>query len=219
MTKLIVAVSSFLATLIVIVLVSQHSNSPTPPPEAAQIFPAVQQGQPIVVQKNAAATAVATSTPTPTTTPSPDLVPSILVTVTTTPIATATPSPTSTVILTQTQTPAPTPTLTATPTSTSASDHLVVSSLTSPIAQKKDATIKIKTDAGASCSIEVTLPSGTVSTSKDLAPKTADQQGDVIWTWGINWNTKPGTATIKLSCTGGGQTYSGQTTMQIIPSS
>ncbi len=163
-----------------------------------------------------------TTSPTPSTTPSatPSAAPSA--TPSSTPTLTRTPTPTPTATIptpTTTHTPPPKadPPPEETPTSTPPST-LSILSLTNPVAQKQDATIEIQSMSNAQCSIEVTLPSGTISTSKDLAPKTANSSGKVSWSWGINWNTKPGTATIKLSCTADGQTYSGQTEMRIIAS-
>ena len=230
MRKLIVTASSFLATIIIIALVSSNKAPPSPSPETAQIFQAVQQDQPIIVQKTSLSSAMPRARATFTSTPTPDLVPSILVTAqtpTVTPTSTPTPTrtPTASVVATTTPTMVSTPTrtptasvvATTTPTSAPTGDVAVVS-LTSPVVQNQPATIKIQTDANAECTIEVTLPSGTVSTSKNLGPKTADQNGEVVWSWRINWNTKPGAATIKLSCQSNGQTYSGQTTMQIVAS-
>jgi len=89
------------------------------------------------------------------------------------------------------------------------------------VAQKQTASIQIKTAPNAQCAIEVTLPSGTISTSKDLSPKTADADGKVTWSWSISWNTKPSPpdAVIKLSCKLGDDTVSGQLAMTILTSS
>lgn len=212
MTRLLAAIGAFLVTIAALMLM-RHAPivSPQPSSEAAQIYSEVRQDRTMVAPK--------TPSPTPASTPVPshDLVPSILVT----PISSPTPTPTPISTPTATATPTPTATLTPTPTPTSTttpSGNISVISLTSPVAQKQTATIKIQTDPVAACTIEVTLPSGTVSTSKDLGPKTADGAGQVIWSWNINWNTKPGNAIIKLACQSNGKTHSGQTTMQIIAS-
>ena len=48
-----------------------------------------------------------------------------------------------------------------------------------------------RTEPGALCSIRVVYPSGRVSAAKSLAPKTADGQGLVRWTW-VPWSgTRP----------------------------
>lgn len=218
MTKPIVAISVFIVTISSLLLFNK--NSPPQNNDTSLKQPYVAQVGSFMDSSTTSPTTSTTATKTlaPTTPPTPT--PTQLI-----PLETVTGTPTPTVALTAISTPtkAPTPAPVPTPSPTSTptpqnSSTLIVVSLTTPIAQKQDATIKIKSVPGANCSIEVTWPSGTVSTSKDLAPKTADTNGELAWTWGINWNTKPGTATIKLSCASDGQTYSGQTTMTIIAS-
>lgn len=63
------------------------------------------------------------------------------------------------------------------------------------------ATLQVSTLSGADCSIEVVLPSGTVSTASGLSTQTADASGNVIWTWLVRGNTGPGTGTICVTAT------------------
>lgn len=212
MKRIIVAVVVFFVTISALLLFNKES-------------PAEVAGQPIEspdvylaqIASTLQKTPVQTPSSTPTATITPEtLIPSVIITATSTPLQTQTSTPTPTTVITPTMTP--TPTATATTTQSGGGGGIAVASLTSPVAQKQDATIKVQTDPVASCTIEVTLPSGTISTSKDLSPKTTDQAGQVVWSWGINWNTKPGTAIIKLSCKSGDKTYSGQTSMQITAS-
>ncbi|OGN27950.1 MAG: hypothetical protein A3A33_04295 [Candidatus Yanofskybacteria bacterium RIFCSPLOWO2_01_FULL_49_25] len=93
-------------------------------------------------------------------------------------------------------------------------------SLTSPVKQKEKASIVINTAPLAYCTITETLPSGTISTSKDLDPKTSGDDGMATWTWSINWNTKPSPppAKLDLSCTKDGDSATTTTYFDIIPS-
>lgn len=194
MKRILIALTSFSITIAVAWMsnAANHDASPTQSPAAASL-PTALVANAFVVANGAPRTNPPAPTPTPTPTP---LIPETIV-----PVA----SPTSTTL----------------PTATGPSEEhtpLAIVSLTSPVPQKSDAHIVVRTVQKAACTIEVTLPSGTVSTSKDLAPKNANEDGIVEWTWGINWNTKPGTAKIKLSCSVAGTLSSGEAEMTIIAS-
>ena len=163
-----------------------------------------------------------TPTKTPTTTSSPtQFVPQNLVTPSPTPTATPPPTPTA-----ATSTPTPTQTSTTTPTQTPASTlDIAVTSLTSPVVRgsgTNNASITIRTSSTASCSIVVTLPSGSTSGASGISgtnkTKIAQDNGEIQWLWTITANTGTGSALIKLTCTLGDQTASGQTTMEIVSS-
>lgn len=131
---------------------------------------------------------------TPTQTPTP--IPTVIIT--------RTPSSTPIPTVNPTLTPFPTPTQTPTPTPTPANQPMYSIesiSATSPVAVKSDTTITAQVPPSSTCSIKVTLPSGTISSATALKEiKTAGPDGQVSWTWSINWNTKPGTATFTISC-------------------
>jgi hypothetical protein len=79
--------------------------------------------------------------------------------------------------------------------------HVQFTDVPNPAAVGQAATIGARTSAGASCSIQVTLPSGRVSTVAALrVDQTADGAGNVSWTWKITSNTTPGTANAAVSC-------------------
>lgn len=71
--------------------------------------------------------------------------------------------------------------------------------VTDPVKAGTQARVQIKGTAGTAYSIKVTLPSGSVSTAAALAPKTADENGVVVWEWSIAKNTKTGTAQVEVS--------------------
>ena len=80
--------------------------------------------------------------------------------------------------------------------------EIKVVSLTSPVSPGNPASIAIKTVANAGCRITVQYLSGP-SKAKGLAPKTADRQGQVIWTWLVGARTTPGTWPIFVTCSDG----------------
>jgi len=113
------------------------------------------------------------------------------------------PTPTYTAIPpTKTHTPVP-PTLVETP--AEAALTIEVESLTSPVRPGAHATLVIKTLPGAYCTITVYYKSGP-SKAKGLDPKEADETGRVSWTWKVGTRTTPGTWTIVVSASVGGQT-------------
>jgi hypothetical protein len=73
--------------------------------------------------------------------------------------------------------------------------------LPNPAVPGSAATISIETSAGATCSVKVTWPSGTVSAAAGLKPTpTADEDGVVSWTWNVSESTKAGTGTASVTC-------------------
>src|SRR5438552_2708517 len=76
-------------------------------------------------------------------------------------------------------------------------------SLTSPVSPGNDATIVVKTAANANCQITVHYKSGP-SKAQGLFPKSADNQGQVSWTWRVGSNTTPGQWPITVTCSAGG---------------
>jgi hypothetical protein len=76
--------------------------------------------------------------------------------------------------------------------------------LTSPVSHGSAASITVKTTPQAACNITVTYKSGP-SRAKGLAPKTADAQGIVSWSWMVGTRTTPGTWPISVNCSGGGR--------------
>lgn len=221
MKKIYVATGAFIITITALIISGHATSAPKVSPQLAQI------GQDVIAtlattpsQRSSAQ--VKSSAPLKTSTPatSPTILPTPSMTPTRTP--TPSPSPTRTPTLTPTRTPTPTatPTLTptttptSTPTQTPDSGGIQIVQVSSPVAQKQTAKLHITTEANIFCSVTVTLPSDKPSTSKDLDPKTSDENGQVIWSWTINWNTTPGTAKVDFAC----QNYTAHTTMEIIKS-
>jgi hypothetical protein len=114
------------------------------------------------------------------------------------PMPKATPKPTPRP--TPKPTPHPTPKPTAKP---AASLSVTVVSLTSPVSAGQDATLAIRTAAGATCSIEVVYESGP-STAAGLGTKTASSSGNVSWTWKVGSRTSAGTWPIYVTCSKSG---------------
>lgn len=75
-----------------------------------------------------------------------------------------------------------------------------ITSVTSPVSPGQTASLAAQTSANSGCSLAVTLPSGSQSTSQGLGPKTADSSGAVTWSWKIGTRTGAGTATATVSC-------------------
>ena len=76
-----------------------------------------------------------------------------------------------------------------------------VLSLTSPVTRGSKALLSIKTESGASCSLKVTLPSGSISSAQGLqGNKIPNQNGVISWEWRIGSTTKPGIAKLDLTC-------------------
>jgi len=86
-----------------------------------------------------------------------------------------------------------------------------ITSVTSPVAHGKKATLQATTTAGASCTITVTYTTGP-SHASGLRMQTADSSGNVQWTWVVGARTRPGTFPIKVTCDPGGEATSQFTT-------
>ncbi len=155
-----------------------------------------------------------TFTPTPiphqTTTPTPTNSPQA--TPTPTQFPSSTPTPTVSPVPTDTPTPAP---------STSdipQSPEISVAVFTNPVARGNNAELKIKTSVGASCSIKLTLPSGSQSSAQGLqGSKSTDENGSIDWQWKISGSTKPSPpdAKIDITCSKDGTNYSSALQMTI----
>lgn len=120
-----------------------------------------------------------------------------------TPEATTTPSTPPTPPPTPKPTPKPTPAPTPKPTTFS----LTFTSLTTPIDPNEYATAKVKTAAGASCTIDVEYKSGP-STAAGLGPKTASSSGIASWTWKVGGRTTPGSWPVTVTCSKSGKSKS-----------
>ncbi len=73
----------------------------------------------------------------------------------------------------------------------------------SPVAQKSNSSLNIKTNAGAACKIAITIGKDVAAAElKDsgLVPKVADEFGIVVWTWTIPEGATPGTWPVDVTC-------------------
>ncbi len=62
------------------------------------------------------------------------------------------------------------------------------------------ASAAVQSTAGAACSLRYIMPNGKNSLAGGLGLKTADQTGQVIWTWLINVDTLPGQGLLYVTC-------------------
>lgn len=76
------------------------------------------------------------------------------------------------------------------------------------VARGSSPTLAVRTRAGATCTMQVTLPSGRISTAAGLGSTTADGSGLAAWTWHVSTATGPGTATAQVRCPTGSLTRS-----------
>lgn len=83
---------------------------------------------------------------------------------------------------------------------TTSTHGLTVTTFTASIARGAEDTLTVRTRAGASCSLAVTLPSGYASASHGLGATTASSGGLATWVWKIGSSTHPGTATAQVTC-------------------
>ncbi len=90
-----------------------------------------------------------------------------------------------------------------TPTVGIPASSLQVISVTSPVSPGSNATLVANTTPGAQCSITVNYKSGP-SKASGLETKTADNSGNVSWTWAIGPKTTPGTWPIVVKATSNG---------------
>ena len=189
--KLLAAVIIFVATLGMLFLIETGKS---PKEDSAQIIEALKEEN-----KNTAASATPSPIKARVSTPTPTLTPAHILTPLSSPV------------------PIQTPVKTSSPTPKGAGQGFIdIISVTSPVKQNDDAQVSIATTAGALCSIKVILPSDTQSTAKGLETKTADASGNITWSWKINWNTTTGTATIEISCSKDGQSFSKSLQMAIV---
>jgi hypothetical protein len=87
------------------------------------------------------------------------------------------------------------------------------------LARREATTFTAQTTEGARCSIRVKLPSGVYSTNTSLKTvQTADSEGLVSWGWSVQYNTKPGTATVRVTCTLAGATKTASASFSITAS-
>jgi hypothetical protein len=71
---------------------------------------------------------------------------------------------------------------------------------TDKVGTTKTASVTIRTEPSARCTIEVLYDSGP-SQAAGLDPKKATSGGKVIWSWKVGSNTKAGTYPITIVCT------------------
>ncbi len=74
-----------------------------------------------------------------------------------------------------------------------------VQSITSPIAPGSNASVTIRTNAGAKCTISV-MYNNVASKDSGLVPKTADEYGMVTWAWTVGPSVPLGKWPVKASC-------------------
>lgn len=141
-----------------------------------------------------------TRTPSSTRTPTPTESPLVTDTATVTLTPTVTPTPTQTGTPTQTPTTSPTRTSTPLPTLAAATPSFV-----SVIGNRPggDASVAVRTLAGAACSIRFVSPLGNDVAAAGLAARTADGTGNATWTWQIPADVPPGTGSVHVTCNGG----------------
>lgn len=93
---------------------------------------------------------------------------------------------------------------------------ITILTVTSEVKTNSLAQIKIQTLPLSRCAIKFILPSGTQSSSSALGDTVTDDAGIAFWTWRINWNTKPGDATVTVTCQKDKQTFSRPFQIKII---
>lgn len=74
-----------------------------------------------------------------------------------------------------------------------------VQMITSPLTPGSNASITVRTNAAAKCTISVVYDN-VASTDSGLAPKVADDYGMVSWTWTVAEATPLGTWPVKVTC-------------------
>ena len=110
--------------------------------------------------------------------------------------------------------PAPKPTPKPTPKPVIGTIKVTVTSFTSSVSPGQDASITIRTTAGASCSIVVEYKSGP-SQAKGLGPEKANSSGVASWTWLVGSRTTHGSWPVTVTCSSGGKTASGHATLVV----
>lgn len=74
-----------------------------------------------------------------------------------------------------------------------------IQSLTSPVAPSENASVIIKTNPGAWCTIKVVYDK-TPSKDSGLVGKTSDEFGSISWTWTVNQNAATGKWPVTITC-------------------
>jgi GGDEF domain-containing protein len=77
-----------------------------------------------------------------------------------------------------------------------------ISVLTTPIRAGQVACIQARVEPFAPCEITYTTPAGKQLTTPQLAPKTADADGLVSWSWKVGAHTKPGLSKVSVQADG-----------------
>ena len=73
-------------------------------------------------------------------------------------------------------------------------------SLTSPVRPGDNASMTIKTNPKAACSIKVEYTNNQPSSDSGLVPKNADEYGIVSWSWSVEPNRLPGIWPATVTC-------------------
>lgn len=81
----------------------------------------------------------------------------------------------------------------------SAAESASIQMLTSPVAPGANASVTVQTNPGSVCDIKVVY-NDTPSTDSGLVKKTADDYGQVIWTWTIEQTVPAGKWPVKITC-------------------
>lgn len=90
-----------------------------------------------------------------------------------------------------------------------------IESLSTPVPQGSSASISVKTTPGASCTVKATY-GGANATDSGLIPKTADELGDIDWTWSVGESTPIGTWPVEVACTHNGQSAVAHDTIAVV---
>jgi hypothetical protein len=100
--------------------------------------------------------------------------------------------------------------ITGTETAITVGPGVTFTALPNPALRGTTASLTVRTSPGATCSIIVTWPSGTVSSAAGLkTTPTAGSSGLVSWTWNVASNTITGTASAAVTCTFNGVSSQG----------
>jgi LysM repeat protein len=100
-----------------------------------------------------------------------------------------------------TATPFPTSSPSAAPAPTQAPPSGVnVESISSPVKSGDKATLKATVPPGATCSIQYAPPQGASIPAPGLVAKSADNKGNISWTWEVDKNTKKGRGLVVVVC-------------------
>lgn len=77
---------------------------------------------------------------------------------------------------------------------------VALQSLTTPVKPGENASMMVKTNPGAACSIKVEYTNNQSSTDTGLVPKNADEYGIVSWSWKVEENRLPGVWPATVTC-------------------